>query len=171
MKKLLSVLFAFLIAGTCFANDTLTFNFPNEGWHKVESPDGITTKKCYVPYNQTSENYREMLIFMQRKTKNTGISPMVILQKKLGKDRLNYFDIEPAYIKQDFDDAMVTWCSKSNNVCSLQRAFQGNEGVILVSYINKMPHYSQNIFGQWSNILGSIKLYDGETAQSEKIEL
>ena len=60
----------------------------------------------------------------------------------------------------DFDNAMVTWCSKMNNMCVIQRAFQGNEGIIIVTYTNKMPHYSQNMFGQWSNILSHVKLYN-----------
>ena len=161
MKKILFILFGLLLMQIqCFAKDCVEFNFPNDGWHKVASPDGVEAKKSYVPYNQTSENYTEMLVFTERVLKNKDIAPMTILHKQLGKDRTNYPDIEPQYIKQDFNEAMVTWCSQMKNTCSVERAFQGKEGVILVIYLNKMPHYSQNMFAQWSNIIGSVKLYE-----------
>ena len=165
MKKIfLTLLSLLLIQSISFAKDTIQFDFPNSGWHKVESPDGIEAKKCYVPYNQTAENYTEMLVFYERTLKNTDISPLVILQKQLGKDKNNYYDIYPQYIKKDMDDTMATWCSQLKNTCSIIRAFQGKEGIILAKYINKTPHYSQNIFSQWPNILGQIKLYEPETA-------
>ena len=158
MKKLILTLFAiFLIQNISVAKDTLEFAFPNAGWHKVQSPDGIESKKCYVPLNQSTENYNEMLIFTEKKS---VVSPVAIMQKQLGKDRLNYKDIVPEYIKHDYNDAMATWCSASKNTCALHRTFQGNDVVIIVTYINKMPHYSQNMFGQWSNILSKIKIHD-----------
>jgi len=161
MKKLLLCLFfILLIQNIVFSKDMVQFAFPNEGWHQVESPDGVPSKKCYVPYEQTTEKHTEMLVFSERVLKNKGISPMVILHKQLGKDRTNYLDIEPQYINQTFDDAMVTWCSKMKNTCAVTRAFQGESGVIIVQYLNKAPHYSQNMFGQWSNILSSVKLYN-----------
>ena len=87
MKKLfITLLSLFLIQNLSFAKDVVQFDFPNEGWHKVASPDGVASKKCYVPYNQTTENHTEMLVFYERVLKNQGISPMVILHKQLGKD-------------------------------------------------------------------------------------
>lgn len=160
VKKILSVLFCFfVIQNISFAGDKLQFDFPNAGWHKVASPDGVANKKCYVPYEQTTEKYNEMLVFQQKNLKNKDISPMVILHKQLGKDRLNYSDIVPEYIVRDFDNAMVTWCSRNHNTCAITRAFNGNNGVVIVQYINKAPHYSQNMFGQWSNILNKVELY------------
>ena len=161
MKKFLFVLMSlFLFQMICYAKDIIEFDFPNDGWHKVPSPDGLEAKKSYVPYNQTAENYTEMPVFTEKALNNRDIAPMTILHKQLGKDRTNYPDIEPQYIKHDFNEAMVTWCSQKKNTCTVERAFQGNEGVILVIYTNKMPHYSQNMFAQWSNIIGSVKLYD-----------
>ena len=144
----------------CFAKDIIQFDFPNNGWHKVQSPDKVESKKCYVPFGQESENFTEMLIFFERILQNQDIGAMTILQKQLGKDKNNFPDIVPQYIKQDMNDAMAAWCSKQKNTCTIERAFQGKEGVILAIYINKMPHYSQNMFGQWSNILNAIELYD-----------
>lgn len=161
MKKLILIILGlFVLQSMCFAKDIIEFDFPNEGWHKVQSPDKIETKKCYVPYNQTSENYTEMLIFQERALKNKDIGAMIILHKQLGKDRTNYFDILPQYVKQDMDDAMYTWCSEAKKTCSITRAFKADEGVVLVTYLNKMPHYSQNIFTNWMNIVGSVKLYN-----------
>jgi hypothetical protein len=173
MKKIIiALLSVFLMQNITFAKEILQFDFPNEGWHQVVSPDGDLRKKAFVPYNQSTESYTEMLTFNKRILKNKGITPIVILQKQLGKDRLNYKDIEPNYIVSDFDNAMVTWCSKMNNMCVIQRAFQGNEGIIIVTYTNKMPHYSQNMFGQWSNILSHVKLYNPITdTDKTKIEL
>jgi len=175
MKKiLLSVLTLFLINSICLAKDTLQFDFPNEGWHKVASPDGVESKKCYVPYNQTADNYTEMLIFSEKILKNKGLSPMVMLHKQLGKDRNNFIDIVPEYIVRDFDNSMVTWCSQLKNTCAVSRAFQGNQGVVFATYINKAPHYSQNMFGQWSNILSKVKVYApvaGEKLPNNLIEL
>lgn len=167
MKKIILTLLAiFLIQNIGLAKDSLEFAFPNAGWHKVQSPDGIETKKCYVPVNQTSENFNEMLIFTE---KNSVVSPVAILQKQLGKDRLNYKDIIPEYVRHDNYDAIATWCSASNNTCAMHRAFQGNNGVVVVTYINKMPHYSQNMFGQWSNILSKVKIYDSSiTSEIQK---
>ncbi len=163
MKKIfISILSILFLQSLAMAKDTLQFDFPNEGWHKVSSPDGIESKKCYVPYNQSSDNYTEMLIFSERVLKNQGLSPMVMLHKQLGKDRNNYPDIVPEYIVRDFDNAMVTWCSKMKNTCAVERAFQGKEGIIFAIYQNKAPHYSQNMFGQWSNILSKVKVYDPE---------
>ena len=159
-KFFLTVLSLLLIQNFCFAKDTIQFNFPNEGWHKIESPDGIAGKKCYIPYNQTPENYTEMLTFYERVLKNKDLSPRVMIHKQLGKDRTNYPDIKPEYIKHTLDEAIVAWCSEAKNTCAVERAFQGTDGVIFAIYINKAPHYSQNIFAQWSNILGSIKLYE-----------
>lgn len=168
MKRLfIALLSLFLMQNITLAQEIVEFDFPNAGWHQVASPDGILSKKCFVPVNQTSDNYTEMLIFNKRTLKNKGITPIVILQKQLGKDRLNYMDIEPNYIVNDFDNAMVTWCSKSKNTCTVQRAFQGNDGIIIVTYRNRMPHYSQNMFGQWSNILSQVRLFN-ETKDSSK---
>ena len=68
---------------------------------------------------------------------------------------------------------MVTWCSKLKNTCAVERAFQGKDGVVVAVYLNKAPHYSQNMFGQWSNILKNVKIYDGTTParQGSIIEL
>lgn len=170
---LLFILSMLLIQNICFAKDTVQFDFPNDGWHKVVSPDKVESKKCYVPYNQTAENFTEMLIFFERVLQNKDISSMTILYKQLGKDRNNYFDIAPRYIKQDMDDAIVTWCSQYKSTCVIERAFKGNDGVILVTYLNKMPHYSQNIMTNWVNIIGSVKLYTESTEKkpSNLIEL
>ena len=172
MKKIFLLVLCFtFMQGICFAKDIIQFDFPNEGWHKVISPDNVESKKCYVPYNQTNDNYTEMLIFYERILKNPGISPIVILNKQLGKDKNNYKDIAPQYIKQDMDDAIATWCSKLYSTCSISRAFQGNQGIVLVTYINKMPHYSQNIFTNWVNILGSVKLYTPDNSQEKPLNL
>ena len=174
MKKYFAVLFCLLAFATVsFAKDTLLFDFPNEGWHKVESPDGIKSKKCYVPVNQTSENYNEMLIFSERILKNDSLNAMALLQKQLGKDKNNYRDIYPQYIIMDENEAMVTWCSKNRNTCAVERAFKANEGIVMATYLNKAPHYSQNMFGRWSNILAMVKVYDktGETGAKSLIEL
>ncbi len=175
IKKTFLCLMSFiLIQSYCLAKDKLQFDFPNDGWHKVVSPDGVESKKCYVPYNQTSENYTEMLILNERILQNQGLTSMVIMQKQLGKDKNNYKDITPEYISQDINNTMTTWCSQTKNVCTVQRAFQGTEGIILAIYINKAPHYSQNLFGQWPNILSNIKVYspaDGENTPDNIIEL
>ena len=160
MKKILLLfLSVLLIQSVSYAKDYVEFNFPDDGWHLVASPDKQQNKKCYVPKNQTTENYNEMLVFVERKIKTEGITPSVIIQKQLGKDRNNYSDIVPEYITRDIDDTMITWCSPKKNTCAVKRAFKGTNGVIIVSYINKMPHYSQNMFGRWSNILSTVKVY------------
>ncbi len=176
MKKLLIALLSlFVMQNISLAKDSVQFAFPNEGWHKVASPDGVESKKCYVPNNQTSEKHTEMLVFYERVLKNKGISPMIILHKQLGKDRTNFGDITPEYIYITPEDAMVTWCSKTKNTCAVTRALQGQSGVIIVQYLNKAPHYSQNMFGQWSNILSTVKPYkpaeDKVTSPQRLIEL
>ncbi len=161
MKKTAFLLFCLIIFQSVgFAKDILIFQFSNEGWHKVESPDGVKSKKCYVPAGQTAQNFNEMLIFMEKKVKNEGLSAMVLLHRQLGKDRNNYRDIIPQYIVQSENNAMVAWCSKLRNTCTVERTFKGNEGVVFAIYVNKMPHYSNNMFGQWSNILGRIEVFD-----------
>ena len=161
MKKIVILLFSlFILQGLCYAKDILQFDFPNKGWHKVESPDNVQAKKCYVPQNQTNQSYTEMIVFYERIVKNPGITAMTLLQKQLGKDKNNYKDIYPEYIKQDFNDSMAIWCSQANSICTIHRAFQGKEGIIIATYINKMPHYSQNILTNNVNILGSIKVFD-----------
>ena len=166
MKKIILTLLAiFLVQNVNMAKDTLEFSFPNDGWHRVASPDGIESKKCYVPYNQSGENFNEMLIFTE---KNSVVSPVAIMQKQLGKDRLNYKDIIPEYVRHDNYDSMATWCSESNNTCVMHRTFQGKDGVVIVTYLNKAPHYSQNMFGQWSNILNKVKLYDSSVTSEIK---
>ena len=172
MRKIFIVLLGVLLLQiNAFAKDKLQFDFPNDGWHSVASPDGVQSKKCFVPYNQTADNYTEMLIFAEKVLKNKDISAMAVLQRQLGKDRNNFIDISPQYISKDFDDAMVTWCSKFKNTCVVERAFKGNQGVIIAIYINKAPHYSQNMFGQWSNILEKVKVYDGIFRSPNVIEL
>ena len=161
MKKLSLIFFIFLLfQNICFAKDILKFEFPNAGWHKIDSPDGVKSKKCFVPVNQTAQNYNEMVILSERIIKNEGINAMIMLQRQLGKDRNNYRDIVPQFIVQNENNTMVTWCSRLKNTCVVERAFKGNEGIVIAIYMNKMPHYSQNMFGQWSNILGSIEIYD-----------
>lgn len=171
MKKILILMFVLLVQTCCYAKDSIEFTFPDSGWHKIESPDNVQSKKCYVPANQDKNSFTEIIVFVEKATRNTDFSPITVLHKQLGKDRLNYADIEPHYIKQDLDDAMITWCSQTKNTCAIRRAFRGKEGVIVASYENKMPHYSQNMFAKWSNILGSIKTYNEADAVGEKIEL
>ncbi len=166
MKKLLLILSILFIANTVMAKEYVEFNFPNDGWHKVSSPDGVETKKCFVPNNQTAENYTEMLIFYERILKNTDITPITILHRQLGKDRTNYPDIIPEYIRTNSMDSMVTWCSQMKNTCSVERALKSSNGVILILYVNKMPHYSQNMFGQWSNIINTVKLYTPQESET-----
>lgn len=159
-KFILFVLSALLVQNIVLAKDTVTFTFPNEGWHKVASPDGVASKVCYVPQNQSSENYSEMVTFMQKAAKNSDLSPSVIMIKQLGKDRNNYYDIIPEYVVQDQENTIVTWCSKAKNTCVIERAFRGQSGIVLAIYTNKAPHYSQNIFGQWVNNLGRMEIYN-----------
>ena len=60
MKKfILTILSLFVMQNICFAKDIIEFDFPNDGWHKVQSPDKVASKHCYVPYNQTEENFTE----------------------------------------------------------------------------------------------------------------
>ena len=172
MKKIvLTILSLFVLQNICLAKDIIEFDFPNEGWHKVQSPDKIESKHCYVPYNQTAENFTEMLIFQERALKNKDIGAMIILHKQLGKDRTNYLDILPEYVKQNMDDAMYTWCSESKKTCAITRAFKASEGVVLVTYLNKMPHYSQNIFTNWMNIVGMVKPYNKTEGKTSKVNL
>ena len=167
IKKFFIVFFSFLfLQNFASSNDSIIFDFPNQGWHNVPSPDGVQYKKCFVPANQSSQNYTEMLTFIAKKTKNSDLSPIVILQKQLGKDKNNYLDINPEFIYQNLDDSMVTWCSQFRNTCVVQRAFKGNENIILAIYTNKAPHYSQNIFGQWPNILSKIKVFSPHSSDS-----
>ena len=57
MKKfILTILSLFVMQNICFAKDIIEFDFPNDGWHKVQSPDKVASKHCYVPHNQTEEN-------------------------------------------------------------------------------------------------------------------
>lgn len=172
MKKLfLSILSILIIQNVCTAKDILQFDFPNEGWHKVESLDGRVSKKCYVPHGQTAENHTEMLIFSERILKTQGLTALTLLHKQLGKDKNNYLDIKPEYVYSDADNAMVVWCSSLRNTCAVSRAFQAKEGVVFASYINKAPHYSQNMFGQWSNILSMVKVYEPQQGQVQATNL
>ncbi len=172
MKKLAILLTGLLLLNcSAFAKDTLQFDFPNAGWHKVMSPDGVASKKCYVPYSQSSESFTEMIIFSERVLKHADISALSYIQKQIGKDRNNYKDIIPEYMVQDMDNAMVTWCSQLHNTCAVERVFKGNQGIVTAIYLNKAPHYSQNMFGQWSNILSNVKVYNGEAPADNLIEL
>lgn len=175
MKKFfITLLTLFLFQNICCAKDIIQFDFPNDGWHKVESPDKQTSKKCYVPYNQTAENNTEMLVFSERILKTQGLTAFTMLHKQLGKDKNNYLDITPEYVFTDADNAMITWCSSIRNTCAVSRAFKGNEGVIFATYYNKAPHYSQNMFGQWTNILSHVKVYEpiaGTTTPNNLIDL
>lgn len=172
MKKLfLSILSLFMLQNFCFAKDIIQFDFPNEGWHKVESPDKRTTKKCYVPAGQTAENYTEMIVFSERVLKTQGLTALTLLHKQLGKDKNNYLDIAPEYVYADADNAMFIWCSQLRNTCAVNRAFKGKEGVIFATYLNRAPHYSQNMFGQWSNILSLVKVYEPQEGQARPTNL
>lgn len=172
MKKLfLSILTLLLIQNICFAKDILQFDFPNEGWHQVASLEKKSTKKCFVPAGQTAENNTEMVVFSERVLKTQGLTALTLLHKQLGKDKNNYLDIKPEYVYANADNAMVVWCSQLRNVCAVNRAFKGNEGVVFASYINKAPHYSQNMFGQWSNILSLVKVYEPKQGQVQPTNL
>ena len=173
IKKIALFLIGLLVVQTaCWAKDTLNFTFPNEGWHRVVSPDGVASKVCYVPYNQSSTSYTEMLTFIEKNMKHVDMSPAAILHRQLGKDKNNYKDIYPEYVVQDAENAIVTWCSKTFNTCAVERAFRGKQGIVLVIYTNKAPHYSQNMFGQWVNNLGRIEVYDPEkTTENQKVNL
>lgn len=161
IKKIaLFVLSVLLIQNIVWAKDVITFTFPNEGWHRVASPDGVASKVCYVPSGQTSDSYSEMVTFMQKASRNIDISASAIMTKQLGKDRNNFYDIVPEYVISEPDNTIVTWCSKARNTCVIERAFRGQTGVVLAVYTNKSPHYSQNIFGQWINNLGRMEIYN-----------
>ena len=167
-KTALFVLCVMLLQNIATAKDTVKFTFPNEGWHSVVSPDGIKSKKCFVPANQTSENYTEMLTLIQKPSKVSDMSASAVLHRQLGKDRTNYRDIIPEYVLRDLNNGIVTWCSRNNNICAVERAFQGESGVILAIYTNRAPHYSQNMFGQWINNLGRLEVYNPQESNAEK---
>ena len=172
MKKLIiSLISLFLLQTTCCAKDILQFDFPNEGWHQVACLEKKSTKKCFVPYGQTAENHTEMLMFSERILKTQGLTALTLLHKQLGKDKNNYLDIVPEYMLADMDNSMVTWCSQLRNTCAVTRAFKGKEGVVFVTYLNKAPHYSQNMFGQWSNILSHVKVYEAQQGQVQPTNL
>ena len=79
MKKIIIALISvFLMQNITLASEVIQFDFPNAGWHQVQSPDGVASKKCFVPVNQTSDNYTEMLIFNKRILKNKGITPIAM---------------------------------------------------------------------------------------------
>ena len=170
-KLVISLIGLFILQTNCFAKDVLQFDFPNEGWHQVASQDKKSTKKCYVPHGQTEENYTEMLVFSERILKTQGFTALTLLHKQLGKDKNNYLDITPEYVYADIDNSMVVWCSKLRNTCAVTRAFKGKEGVVFATYLNKAPHYSQNMFGQWSNILSNIKIYEPQQGQAQPTNL
>lgn len=171
MKKIaLFILSLSVLQNFCLAEEQIKFTFPDPGWHFINSPKGFENKQCFVPNNQTSENYTEILYFYKRKIQTTGITPSVILQKQLGKDRNNYKDIVPQYVKHDSEDSMAVWCSKLYNICSVERAFQGKEGIIFAIYTNKMPHYSQNMFGKWTNLLFGAELYENDNSKNEPLK-
>ena len=172
MKKIfLSLVCLLLIHSNCLAKDVLQFDFPNEGWHQVANQDKKSTKKCYVPHGQTAENNTEMLVFSERVLKTQGLTALTLLHKQLGKDKNNYLDIIPEYVYADMDNAMVAWCSQLRNTCAVTRAFKGNQGVVFATYLNKAPHYSQNMFGQWSNILSKVKVYEPQQGQAQPTNL
>lgn len=164
IKKIIMGLFLFFVfANINEAKDILQFDFPNSGWHSVDCQNGIKNKTCYA-----SDNDNEMLTFQERIIKNEGLTPTIIMQKQLGKDKNNYKDINPKYVYMNENDVMVIWCSELKNVCEVKRAFQGNNGIIIVTYIDKMPHYSHNMFGQWSNILAQVSVYNGTNENKSK---
>ena len=67
MKKIIiGLLSVFIIQNVAFSKEVIQFDFPNAGWHQVVSPDGNLNKKCFVPVNQTSDNYTEMLVFNKK---------------------------------------------------------------------------------------------------------
>ena len=89
------------------AKDILQFDFPTSGWHKVESKDGVQSKKCYVPQNQSADNFTEMMIFTEKTVKTAGITPLTLLQKQLGKDKNNYKQKAQTFMNITFWTSLV----------------------------------------------------------------
>ena len=89
MKKFILLFMIFILCQNFVnAQDTIQFNFPNNGWHKTECGDNNSNKQCYVPVNQNGSNYTEMLTLYERVIKTQGITSVVIMQKQLGKTEI-----------------------------------------------------------------------------------
>ena len=158
MKKAAAVFFFLMLCCLrCAAKDVLQFSFPDAGWHTAGCPSDFSDSRCYAPLNQTAADFREMYIFTAYPAEN----PLETAEKKqIFHDSFKYKDITIHYVYKNPEDIMFLWCSKFNNTCAVNRIFKGRENIISALYLNRAPHYSQNMFGRQTNILAGVRVYD-----------
>jgi len=158
MKKAAAVFFVLMLCCLrCAAKDALLFSFPDAGQHKTECPSDFPESRCFAPLNQTGADFREMYIFSLYPAE---ISLETAEKKQIFHDSFKYKDITIEYAYKTPEDIMFLWCSKLNNTCAVNRIFKGRENIISALYLNRAPHYSQNMFGRQTNILAEVRIYD-----------
>lgn len=155
------IIFFICTQGIGYAYETVLIDFPNNGWHKVfyqQKEEEIIGQ--FVPSGQTKDDYSETIILHSYKwAQDKRLKCLDMLEYHLQQAQMRYRDVKPVYLKNDPNDTMAVWCSKTSSQCEIIRAAQGYEGIITMHYVNRNPKQFQSVYYDWLDIMKNIKIY------------
>ena len=152
-----------LLNTLAFAN-SVTFTLP-DGWEKNEI---YSAKNDVLIFSKTDETLpRETLTITSEEAKTSADKVLwdnfIVLSKKYSD--FKYY--KPIYTPQD---SMGLGCSIEGSFCVVQRVEIYEGDIFTYTYVNSFPHYSQGLFGKWTNILGAIRAGKQEkTRESDEV--
>lgn len=146
-----TLIIASFLMTSAFAQ-SITF-CPPDGWQKNEELSEEGKKIVFTPKSNQPE-YLETLTIT---TENGIISSDKQLWNNLIEIKKEYPDFK--YYKPLFTqtNSMGLGCSVNGGFCIIQRVESYSDELYIYTYKNNMPHYSQGLFGKWTNILGQIE--------------
>lgn len=139
------------LLSSCAFAQSITFCVPN-GWEKNVLLSENGKKIVFTPQNSPTGNQEALTVVVKKE----AVSADKLLWNNLIEIKKEYPDFK--YYKPVFEpeNSMGLGCTSQGGFCMIQRVEYYEKELYLYTYINNRPHYSQGLFGKWTNILAQI---------------
>ena len=140
------------LLSTCAFANAITFCVPN-GWEKNDLLSDKSKKLVFTPQNSKTGNEEALTVI----TKKEAVSADKLLLLNLIEIKKQYSDFKYYNPVSMPENSIGLGCSSQGSFCLIQRIEYYQNEFYIYTYINNRPHYSQGLFGKWTNILGQIR--------------
>ncbi len=136
----------------------ITFKVPN-GWKKNDNLSLENKKLVFTPAVNKLLKAKEAnpteALYIEVKESTAEIN--TILLNNLINIQKEYSDFKYYKVISEPENSMGLGCTSQGGFCIIQRIEYYQKELYVYTYINNRPHYSQGLFGKWTNILGQIR--------------